>query len=329
MNLLILNASHLLFSKSLSVTNTSVNSLLATRSISIINDLYPKESKIKKDRKVGRGPSSTRGRTAGRGMKGQKARNKVRALFEGGQTPQYLQLPKVGKNVEFLNYLNRPMVELPINKIVDFYRKGRLTSLLLENEENPVLDVKAMHDLGLVKLNFKGPHSKHSWGVRLVKSKFEEVPEEFKYTVNNDIKLPSNLKIEATKATLEAIDEIENVQKCSVRTVYHTPMTLRGLIEPESFMNTLSGKVPPMKRPGNKKDYLYYTNPLNRGFLSEGNFKNEEDAKWVQRIEQQKARVLEAFANGKQATAFGETLEDQLLILKGEYDQEGNKIEKV
>lgn len=325
MSVLIFNAYSQLFNKG-PRTITSA-SLSAIRNLSIINDLYPKESKIKKDRKLGRGPSSTKGRTAGRGMKGQKARNKVRALFEGGQTPQYLQLPKVGKNVEFLQYITRPMADLPVNKIVDFYRKGRLNSLLMENEF-PVLDVQTMHSLGLVSLNFKGPHSKHSWGVRLVKSRFEETPEEFKDVLDSEIKLPSNLKIEATKATLEAIDEVENIQKCSVRTVYHTPMTLRGLIEPESFMNTLSGKVPPLKRPGNRKDYLYYTNPLNRGYLSEGNFTSEEDAKWVQRIELQKARVLEAFANGKQATVFGESLEDQLSIMKGEFDEEGNKIEK-
>ncbi|XBW38454.1 hypothetical protein QEN19_004042 [Hanseniaspora menglaensis] len=325
MNLLLSNASNLFISASFKTT--AVSYFGATRSISIINDLYPNEAKIKKDRKLGRGPSSSKGRTSGRGMKGQKARNKVRALFEGGQTPQYLQLPKVGKNIEFLEYINRPMAELPVNKIVDFYKKGRLTNFLMQNE-TPVLDVKAMHDLGLVTLNFEGPHSKHSWGVRLIKSRYQEVPEVFKQDGSKEIRLPANLKIEATKATLEAIDEIENIQKCSIRTVYHTPMTLRGLIAPWTFMNTLSGKVPPMKRPGNKKDYLYYTNPLNRGYLSEGNFKTEEDAKWVQRIDQQKARVLEAFASGKQATAFGESLEDQLLILKGEYDAEGNKIEK-
>jgi large subunit ribosomal protein L15 len=51
-----------------------------------------------KDRKrVGRGPGSGKGRYSGRGVKGQKARSgshKMRAGFEGGQTPVYMRLGK-------------------------------------------------------------------------------------------------------------------------------------------------------------------------------------------------------------------------------------------
>jgi large subunit ribosomal protein L15 len=52
----------------------------------------------RKDRKrVGRGPGSGKGRYSGRGVKGQKARSgshKMRAGFEGGQTPVYMRLGK-------------------------------------------------------------------------------------------------------------------------------------------------------------------------------------------------------------------------------------------
>lgn len=47
----------------------------------------------KRKRRTGRGAGSGRGKTAGRGTKGQKARNKVRAGFEGGQTPLIKRLP--------------------------------------------------------------------------------------------------------------------------------------------------------------------------------------------------------------------------------------------
>jgi large subunit ribosomal protein L15 len=46
--------------------------------------------------RVGRGPGSGWGTTAGRGSKGQYARNTVRPGFEGGQTPLYRRLPKIG-----------------------------------------------------------------------------------------------------------------------------------------------------------------------------------------------------------------------------------------
>src|SRR5436189_764417 len=53
---------------------------------------------VKKKKIVGRGIGSGRGKTAGRGTKGQKARKSghVRPGFEGGQTPVYRAFPKRG-----------------------------------------------------------------------------------------------------------------------------------------------------------------------------------------------------------------------------------------
>lgn len=45
--------------------------------------------------RVGRGEAGARGKTAGRGTKGTKARNTVRAGFEGGQMPLQMRLPKL------------------------------------------------------------------------------------------------------------------------------------------------------------------------------------------------------------------------------------------
>jgi large subunit ribosomal protein L15 len=45
--------------------------------------------------RVGRGRSGARGKTAGRGTKGSKARGTVSARFEGGQMPLHMRLPKL------------------------------------------------------------------------------------------------------------------------------------------------------------------------------------------------------------------------------------------
>ena len=45
--------------------------------------------------RVGRGEAGTRGKTAGRGTKGTKARYQVPAGFEGGQMPLHMRLPKL------------------------------------------------------------------------------------------------------------------------------------------------------------------------------------------------------------------------------------------
>lgn len=50
----------------------------------------------KKDKiRVGRGEGGRRGKTAGRGTKGLKARSSLRPGFEGGQTPMSMRLPKL------------------------------------------------------------------------------------------------------------------------------------------------------------------------------------------------------------------------------------------
>ena len=57
-------------------------------------------SKVKKDKKrLGRGVGSGKGKTSGRGVKGQKSRSGVAIKsFEGGQMPLYRRLPKRGFN---------------------------------------------------------------------------------------------------------------------------------------------------------------------------------------------------------------------------------------
>jgi large subunit ribosomal protein L15 len=71
-----------------------------------LHELSPAEGSAKKSFRVGRGPASGNGKTAGKGHKGQKARSgNVRLGFEGGQFPIYRQLPKRGFNNKFVtNY---------------------------------------------------------------------------------------------------------------------------------------------------------------------------------------------------------------------------------
>jgi large subunit ribosomal protein L15 len=60
-----------------------------------INDLKPAEGSTHKRKRVGRGRSSGHGKTSGRGMKGEKARGKIRMGFEGGQMPLQRRVPKL------------------------------------------------------------------------------------------------------------------------------------------------------------------------------------------------------------------------------------------
>jgi large subunit ribosomal protein L15 len=66
------------------------------KKIPILSRLRAPVGAVKSKVRVGRGIGSGLGKTAGRGSKGQYARNTVRPGFEGGQTPLYRRLPKIG-----------------------------------------------------------------------------------------------------------------------------------------------------------------------------------------------------------------------------------------
>ena len=60
-----------------------------------IHDLQPAPGSKKRAKRVARGIGGRGGKTAGRGMKGQRARNTVRVGFEGGQMPLHQRIPKL------------------------------------------------------------------------------------------------------------------------------------------------------------------------------------------------------------------------------------------
>ena len=60
-----------------------------------LHQLSPAPGSKKKKIRVGRGEGGRRGKTAGRGTKGLKARSSLRPGFEGGQTPLAMRLPKL------------------------------------------------------------------------------------------------------------------------------------------------------------------------------------------------------------------------------------------
>ncbi|SIO52699.1 LSU ribosomal protein L15P [Rhodovulum sp. ES.010] len=64
-----------------------------------LNELRDNDGAAKMAKRVGRGPGSGKGKTAGRGIKGQKSRSGVAINgYEGGQMPLYQRLPKRGFN---------------------------------------------------------------------------------------------------------------------------------------------------------------------------------------------------------------------------------------
>ena len=64
-----------------------------------LHELHDNKGAYRKKKRIGRGPGSGKGKTGGRGIKGQKSRSGVAINgYEGGQMPLYQRLPKRGFN---------------------------------------------------------------------------------------------------------------------------------------------------------------------------------------------------------------------------------------
>jgi len=84
-----------------------------------LNTLKPR-LKRKAKKKLGRGIGSTKGKTSGRGHKGQKSRSGVAIKsFEGGQMPLYRRLPKRG----FRTFKKKNVAMINLSKIQQFTEK--------------------------------------------------------------------------------------------------------------------------------------------------------------------------------------------------------------
>jgi large subunit ribosomal protein L15 len=96
-----------------------------------ISELRPPPGAKKRPKRVGRGMSSGHGKTSGRGMKGQKARDTVRPGFEGGQTPLYRRLRKrrgVSQAARNLGLFRRRYAEINVGRLDQRFDPGALVT---------------------------------------------------------------------------------------------------------------------------------------------------------------------------------------------------------
>ncbi len=103
-----------------------------------LKDLQPAEGSKRNRKRIGRGPASGTGKTAGRGLNGQKSRagGGKGAGFEGGQTPLARRLPKLPgfRNINRVEY-----VPVNVSRIDAYFENG------------DVVDTDALVAKGIVK----------------------------------------------------------------------------------------------------------------------------------------------------------------------------------
>lgn len=144
-----------------------------------LNELAPAKGARKAKKRLGRGPGSGHGKTAGRGSKGHNARSGggVRPGFEGGQMPIHRRLPKRG----FTNIFRKQLIAINIRDLERF-------------ESGAVIDEKELVRAGIVK----GPRD----GIKLLGEGDIDRPLTIRL---NGISKSAKEKIEAAGGTVEVI----------------------------------------------------------------------------------------------------------------------------
>ena len=111
-----------------------------------LNQLHDNEGATRKKKRVGRGTGSGKGKTAGRGIKGQKARSGVAINgYEGGQMPLYQRLPKRG----FRKPNRKKFAVVNLGLIQKFVEAGKLDAKAVISEDTLI-------NCGLVRRKLDG-----------------------------------------------------------------------------------------------------------------------------------------------------------------------------
>ena len=142
-----------------------------------LNELRDNEGATHYRKRLGRGIGSGSGKTAGRGVKGQKARSGVAVNgFEGGQMPLYRRLPKRG----FRNIFGKDFNIVSLARVQTAVDAGKL-------DASATIDVEALIRAGVIR--------RAKDGVRLL----------------SDGELKAKLSFDVAGASKAAIDKIEKV----------------------------------------------------------------------------------------------------------------------
>ncbi|KXT12322.1 hypothetical protein AC579_7628 [Pseudocercospora musae] len=230
------------------------------RPASILSSLSDNKGAYNKRIRRGRGPASGKGKTSGRGHKGQKQHGKVPAGMNGGQTPDWVVAGRRG----FKNHFSVHMTKVNLNRIQDWINQGRLdpSQPITLKELNKSRCVHGVKD-----------------GVKLLARGKEE--------------LTTPINIIVSRASAEAINTVEKLGG-SVTTRYYTNFAIKKILkEKMDPIHSIQSRISTAARseagaeeagaaiamdakkyrfrlpdPTSRRDLEYYRDSAHRGYLS-------------------------------------------------------------
>lgn len=187
-----------------------------------LNNLWDNPGARKDRIIVGRGNGSGKGKTCGKGHKGQKARSgNIHRGFEGGQAPLHLRIPKRGFNKDRFNRA-KPLTKVNLRDIAYAVEKKRI-------DPTQTITINDLYNAGVMK--------KCDYGVKLLARGAEKL---------GHLGLALDLEVsDASEAAVQAVKELGG----SVKAVYNTKQTLRRSLQPHKYhKKEVRTPMPPPKK---------------------------------------------------------------------------------
>lgn len=242
--------------------------IVQTRNASILTSLSDNPGAYSKKIRRGRGPSSGKGKTSGRGHKGQGQRKGVPAGFEGGQTPAHIVAGERG----FDNIFSADLSPVNLNRVQQWIDKGRLPKA-----GDGVVTVREL-------VKSRCIHGTGKDGVKLLARGLEELRDPVHFVVSR-----------ASKAAIEAVERAGGSVVTRYYSRFATAKVLRGEMDPihslasriqiagqigdantevdwaakaEDLVRNKNGYKYRLPDPLSRKSLEYYRDRENRGYLS-------------------------------------------------------------
>lgn len=161
-----------------------------------LNDIRDNEGARKSRMRVGRGIGSGKGKTAGRGQKGQKSREGVSIKgFEGGQMPLHMRIPKRGFN----NIFAKDFAEINLGQIQKLVEAGKI-------DASAVIDHAVLQAAGVARGGKDG--------VRLLAKGEFTIKLSFKV---NGVSASAKDAVEKAGGSVEVIEYVDPAEKAAAK----------------------------------------------------------------------------------------------------------------
>jgi len=221
-----------------------------------LNELKDNQGATHRKKRIGRGIGSGKGKTGGRGVKGQKSRSGVTINgFEGGQMPIYMRLPKRGFNAPnrktyqelSIATVNRAIKAGKIDAKTDYDAAALVAAGVIRRAKDGVRLIGSGKVDGAVKLHVSGATKNAVAAVEAAKGSVNVLNEETVYRAKGEKQDRSGKKTKATQKAYIISARSQHGSQLILRWLTksstHSPDVSNGMSGSSKLKSSLKAKI--------------------------------------------------------------------------------------